>query len=306
MSFNYTTAPGSTTAPSQFTSPARVAAPDPVTDIDPATSPVPDVYNRVFSETTSYVCDIDIIRYKFDNRCYENEDDDYYYESEEDEEETLVFKYEGYYYTSDISIYEAIHNSLARLHPQVCRKIAKSGTLLFTVPLFRRKDSQYPSMFVHRNNVFDIGVPIDIVFSPKIDNTASPSVIAGPPDRSCEVSKSTYCKDCAVDGCYNGVFVALCVRCVNNVYKDKYLGFSREYSGEAIGFYDIPPERRYYALPLYMHHLYTAPDYEIGYIDNPEMEIIGCSANTISAIEINPDTRAYYYPEFSNDLPEIA
>ena len=140
-----------------------------------------------------------------------------------------------------------------------------------------RKGNAFPTMFVHRNCVFDIHVPLHIIFNPK----SNYQITCGPGD----ICDEKYCKNCSSYGVYNGVFIALCTSCSESYNGNHcYTG----YIGIGIDFYSIRPEYRQQALPSHF-----PLDFDLNNIGYANEELQSCSTiimereNTTKYFDIN-------------------
>lgn len=246
--------------------------------------------NEEFANTSVYVCELEVLEieeYGIHYTCYQ------------------LF---GNYFPFDFPVYKAIRSYINSLQfdekvrqyacqvgiaPERAMQYKTHGKLLFSVPLYRRVDLAMPTMLVYRNCIFDINVPLHIVFYPKgkdlRDETGEGIVFhSGPADITCPGSENNYCSNCAAYGIYNGVFIALCASCAENFYDGRY-----SYTGYArmgIDFYCIPPERRLNALPEYFPDVICLED--IGYTN---LKTEYCSAISFS-VDDNSD-QSYLYLE---------
>lgn len=260
-----------------------------------------------FTNNTVYVCDLEVLE------CAGDFGDIYKY-----------YKVFGHYFPFECSIQIAFQSYLKSLRYDekirhlVCQvgigsthkiELQKNGKRLFIVPLYRRVGMDMPNMLVYRNCIFDIHVPLDIIFYPKrtiingtiIDGTIIEDkyIYVGPVDRlsSCNdvLTDSEFCQNCNAYGIYNGVFISLCTTCsqhYNNRFS--YLG----YINCGISFYDIPPERRLDALPEYFPENISLTD--IGYTT---LKTTSCSSVEFSVDE-TPDEPPYFYLENMVDVNE--
>jgi hypothetical protein len=256
--------------------------------------------NEEFANTSVYVCDLEVL------------------EIEEHGIHYTCYQLFGYYFPFDFPIYKAIKSYLNSLQfdenvrryacqvgiaPERYMQYKMHGKVLFSVPLYRRVDLAMPTMLVYRNCIFDIHVPLHIVFYPKgkdlrDENGEGIGIVlySGPADITCPGSENNYCSNCAAYGIYNGVFIALCASCSDNSYDGRY-----SYTGYArmgIDFYCIPPERRLNALPEYFPDNICLED--IGYTT---LKTEYCSAISFS-VDDKSDQSYLYLEHLVRDLEQ--
>ena len=166
--------------------------------------------------------------------------------------------------------------------------ILTQGETLFTVHLFKSHHCEYPTMYVHNNTIFDVRVPLDVVFFPLPINVNEQQNgqgkdkdidcdfgLIGPASVSMDESNTPRrCCNCYSFGSFRGVFVALCPNCAELYQREsptkQYLGL-RGCEMVGCGIHDITPEERYKVLPV---HLVGTRLVDIGYTD---ADIDGCS-----------------------------
>jgi hypothetical protein len=233
-----------------------------------------NTFHQQFVESTVFVFDMHIVEYK-------NEKFIVIYDQ--------CFRYE---YPLVFAIRQIQHNQECLEHNAyrtdiqfpLRDSILTEGKTLFTAPLFRRNNSEHPTMYVHDNTIFDVRVPLDVVFFPlpiKINYLDGQGHIIGndfdligPAEVLRGKSKPMRCWNCYSYGSFRGVFVALCPNCAGLYQKEsptkQYLGL-RECEMVGCGIHDITPEQRHKVLPV---HLIGTRLVDIGYTD---VDVDGCS-----------------------------
>lgn len=275
-------------------SPSEVASLSPTSMVSMGTN----TDNEEFTNTSVYVCDLEVFE------CVGNFGGTY-----------KCYKVFGYYFPFECPIHMAFQTYLKslkydeKIRHMVCRvgldstcemDIKTNGKRLFVVPLYRRVDLKMPNMLVYRNCIFDIHVPLDIIFYPKGELIDGKYSYVGPVDtlstRDDDLSDTEFCWNCDAYGIYNGVFISLCTTCSQH-YNNRF-SYLVGYGNCGIGFYNIPPERRLDALPEYFPGNISLDD--IGYTT---LKTTSCSSVEFSVDE-TPDEPPYLYLESIVDVNE--
>ena len=175
------------------------------------------------------------------------------------------------------------------------QNIIENGKRLFVSKLYGMPGKQ-PTMLVHSNCIYDIHVPLHLIFFPKClvrDTDGTPLLYAGPANVANAVFDGSVidgCGNCRAYGIYRGVCIAMCSSCSYNAYDGQY-GYTG-YAHMGIDFYCIPPERRVGALPQYFESTHSLTD--IGYTG---LRTEQCYADSITLVR--PVEKPQEYVRFS-------
>jgi hypothetical protein len=212
--------------------------------------------NELFWKTVIFDSNLEIVECSSDERFYKI--GDWYFELGYPLERAVRI-IRQYGYVSHIGVPENTR--------QYIRENAKT---LFFAKLYCLP-GKTPTMLVHSNCIYDIRVPLHLIFFPKCllrEKDGTPLYYTGPANVVHENSVINGCVHCQIYGIYRGVFIAFCNTCSGNIYNYRY-GYTG-YSGLGIDFYNIPPERRVDALPEYFESTQSLTD--IGYTDSRTKE----------------------------------
>lgn len=241
----------------------------------------PTQKNTLFQDTTYFFGNLEIVECSFNERFY---------------------KVQHIYFALSYPLPRAIRliqQQESSLHIGVpvkkLQNIIENGKRIFVAKLYGMPGKQ-PTMLVHSNCIYDIHVPLHLIFFPKClirDTDGTPLVYAGPanvPNAVFDGSVIEGCRNCRAYGIYRGVCIAMCSSCSYNAYDGQY-GYTG-YAHMGIDFYCIPPERRVGALPEYFESTHSLTD--IGYTG---LRTEQCHADSITLVR--PVENPQEYVRFS-------